>query len=123
MTETKRKNSAASLARHGVCAEGGVIVIALLSVFKLVLDGIYAILPDWDLESQVAAFNVTTDIGTVHYEDTSPWGVVMHFMGRFNVFFPVREAIQLIGFYALVWGLIWGYFFLWKFIKTLRGSG
>ena len=108
---------------RGVCREQGVITLLLLSLLKLILDSVYAVLPDWDIQGQVASFNTSQDMLTTHYGNVSPWAMIVHFMGRFNVFFPVREMFQFSVFAATGLGFTWAFFYAMKFIKTLRGSG
>lgn len=104
--------------------EQGVITLLFLSLLKLLLDGIYAVLPDWDIQAQLATVNQTVDIpGGAHYGNRPPWEIVLHFASSFNVIFPIREMYQLIVFAIMGYGFCWAAYYLWKFIKTLRGSG
>lgn len=101
----------------------GVITLALFSVLKLVLDGVYAVLPDWDIDAQLATFNYTGDLDGSYIDNRPPWEMVLFWIGRFNTIFPIRETFQLIVFCATGYGFIWAFYYVWKFIKTLRGSG
>lgn len=108
--------------------EQGVITNLLLAILVQLLNWLYALLPDLDLDAFLASYNQTTSLdgpnaSGIAFNNEAPYMIILKWMATFNVFLPVRECFQLTAFGALGYLALWGYFFGWKFIKTVRGSG
>jgi len=108
--------------------EQGVITNLLLALLVQLLDWAYALLPDLDIDGFLDDYNQTTSLDGPNsfgqaFNNAPPWIIILQWMSTFNVFLPVRETFQLTAFGALGYLALWGYYFGWKFIKTVRGSG
>lgn len=108
--------------------EQGVITNLLLALLTQLLNWLYALLPDLNLDQYLAGYNQSVMLDApgatgIVYQNQSPWIIIIDWMSRFNVFLPVREVFQLTAFGALGYLALWGYYFGWKFVKTVRGSG
>ena len=108
--------------------EQGVITNLFLALIKLLADGLYALLPDLDLDTYLATYNTTMSMDGINaqgisYVDASPWEIVLHWLATFNMFMPISEAYQIIAFGLMGYVAMWGVFFGGKAIKYIRGSG